>query len=105
MGGTTNDAKQCPHCERWALKDAACNYIFACGLETKGTFVKGHGCGKSWCWGCGKKFCGQYYDPTTGQKLPGAKDNHDAGCCQREDGFKQEEYCGGGCSSHCGKRW
>ena len=30
----STDAKQCPWCERWALKDTACNYIFACGLQT-----------------------------------------------------------------------
>jgi hypothetical protein len=99
------DAKMCPWCERWCLKDDACNYIFACGLDTKLGFIKGQGCGKSWCWGCGKKFCGQYYDPLTGQKLPGAKDNHDAKCCVLEQGFKKEEFCGGGCSSHCAKRW
>ena len=93
------DARQCPWCERWCLKDDACNYIFACGLDKSG-FHKGEGCGKSWCWGCGKKFCGQYYDPSSGKKLPGAKDSHDAGCCPRE-----ADYCSGGCSSHCEKRW
>jgi hypothetical protein len=101
----SDDAKQCPHCERWALKDAACNYIFACGLDSKQGFQKGQGCGRSWCWGCGKKFCGQYYDPTTGQKLPTGRDNHDAACCRSEPNFKQADYCGGNCSSHCGKRW
>ena len=101
----STDAKQCPHCQRWALKDAACNYIFACGLDSKEGFQKGLGCGRSWCWGCGKKFCSQYYDPTTGQKLPSARDNHDATCCRSDPDFKQEDYCGGNCSSHCGKRW
>ena len=52
-----NDAKQCPWCQRWCLKDNACDYIFACGLETRGTFVKGAGCGRSWCWRCGLKYC------------------------------------------------
>ena len=65
----------------------------------------GAGCGKTWCWGCGLKFCGQYHDPVTGAKLPGAKDNHDAVCCTKETGFVKAEYCAGGCSSHCGKRW
>ena len=100
----SNDAKQCPWCERWCLKDAACNYIFACGLQTQGTFMIGAGCGKSWCWECGKKFCGQYMDPQTGQRTPGAKDNHDAHCCQQESGYKKEDYCSGGHNSHCGPR-
>lgn len=97
------DPKQCPHCERWCLKDDACNYIFACGLETKG-FVKGGGCGKSWCWQCGKKFCGQYYDPITGQQLPDAKESHDK-CCEKEMGFSRDTYCCGGHNSHCERRW
>lgn len=99
------DAKQCPWCQRWALKDTACNYIFACGLETSGTFKINQGCGKSWCWECGKKFCGQYYDPQTGLKLPTAKETHTAFCCINEPGYKQEEYCPGGHNSHCEKRF
>ena len=100
----SGDAKQCPWCERWALKDAACNYIFACGLETAGTFKVGAGCGRSWCWECGKKFCSVYIDPSTGHKAPGAKENH-GGCCSEEAGFSKEAYCCGGHNSHCEKRW
>jgi hypothetical protein len=98
-------AKQCPWCQRWSLKDNACAYIFACGLDYKDRFHVGLGCGKSWCWKCGKKYCGQYYDPQTGQKLPTAKDHHDAFCCRKEEGFQQSEFCAGGCSGHCVKRW
>jgi len=103
-----NDAKQCPWCERWSLKDAACNYIFACGLEEKGTFKVGAGCGRSWCWQCGKKFCSLYYNPQTGIKAPSARETHDSECCkkeQREQGYKQDEYCPGGHNSHCSPRW
>ena len=102
---TAGDAKQCPWCQRWCLKDNACNYIFACGLDTTGTFHIGAGCGKSWCWECGKKFCGQYTDVLTGQKLAEARDNHDAQCCVKEAGFQQNAYCPGNHNSHCGKRW
>ena len=99
------DAKQCPWCARWALKDAACNYIFACGLETgTGKFVIGAGCGRSWCWECGKKFCKIYIDPITGLKCGDRKENHD-GCCKGEAGFVEDDYCPGGHNSHCGKRW
>lgn len=101
-----NDAKQCPWCERWCLKDNACNYIFACGLPTGGSpFIIGTGCGKSWCWECGKKFCSQYIVAETGHKSATAKENHDAHCCRNEAGFTQDAYCGGGHNSHCGKRW
>jgi hypothetical protein len=97
-------AQRCPWCDRYALKDRACAYIFACGLDVSG-FVQGAGCGRSWCWTCGKKFCGLYIDPATGQRLPEAKDYHDAACCRSEPGFVAAEYCPGGHSSHCAPRW
>jgi hypothetical protein len=100
------DAKQCPWCSRWWLKDAACNYIFACGLQTDtNTFFVGAGCGRPWCWKCGKKFCGIYIDPNTGIKNPIAKDAHDAQCCTKEPGFNTTDYCSGGHNSHCEKRF
>ena len=99
------DAKQCPWCERWCLKDDGCNYIFSCGLDTSGKFVVGGGCGKSWCWGCGLRFCGQYFDPVTGLRTSGAKDSHDANCCRSVAGFKESDFCSKGCSSHCSRRW
>jgi hypothetical protein len=90
---------------RWCLKDNNCNYVFSCGLDYKGVFIVGAGCGKTWCWGCNKKFCGQYHDSVTGQKLTGSRDYHDHFCCLKDPGFLKEDFCGGGCSSHCGKRW
>ena len=101
----STDAKQCPWCQRWCLKDAACDYVFSCGLDHGNKFHVGQGCGRTWCWTCGKKYCTPYTDPATGQRLQNAKDNHDPFCCKAEAGFKQEEYCGGGHSSHCSKRW
>lgn len=101
-----SDAKQCPWCERWCLKDAACNYIFACGLQTNSNlFVVGTGCGRSWCWECGKKFCNVYIDPNTGVKTQVAKEFHDAHCCMQETGFIKKDYCAGGHNSHCPKRF
>jgi hypothetical protein len=100
----SQDAKQCPWCARWCLKDMACNYIFACGLDTSRGFVVGAGCGKSWCFACGKKFCGQHTDPTTGHRMASARDHHDANCCKQESGYVKEDYCSGGHNSHCGPR-
>lgn len=100
----SSDAKQCPHCKVWALKDNACSYIFACGLDEKNIFHKDSGCGKSWCWTCGKKYCGLYYETLTGKKSANARDTHDS-CCTKEEGFSKDEYCEGGHSSHCPKRW
>lgn len=81
-------AKQCPHCGQWALKDASCNYIFACGLTAEGFVV---GCSRPWCWECGKKLCGVW---------PAGPQSH-GDCCLAEPGFKPEEYCPGGHNSHC----
>jgi len=108
---TSTDAKPCPWCGRWALKDDGCNYIFACGLVSdgafaSGAFVIGAGCGRSWCWQCGLKYCGMYIDPATGKRLPSAKDTHDAHCCASEPGFRADLYCPGGHSPHCApRRW
>jgi len=99
-----DDAKQCPWCGRWALKDRSCNYVFACGLAEDGRFVAGAGCGRSWCWACGKKLCGQYCDPVTGAKLRTGRESHDARCCPAEEGYIRSEYCEGGHDSHCERR-
>lgn len=101
----SDDAKQCPWCTRWCLKDNACNYVFACGLDEKGKFHIGAGCGKSWCWQCGKRFCGQYIDARSGRRTFESKEGHDAMCCRSEKGFDQDDYCCGGHNSHCSKRW
>jgi hypothetical protein len=99
------DPKQCPWCLRWCLKDNACSYIFACGLDHTNKFHIHAGCGRSWCWDCGKKYCTPYYDSESGIRRVDAKDMHTSECCKKEEGFKQEEYCGGGHSSHCSRRW
>lgn len=99
------DAKQCPWCFRWALKDNNCNYIFACGLDEKGVYHKNAGCGRSWCFCCGKKYCGQYIDLNSGKRAANAKDSHDNFCCTLESGFIEADYCCGGHSSHCSLRW
>lgn len=98
------EAKECPWCGRWALKDNNCAYIFACGLDSEGKFHIHNGCGRSWCWTCGKKYCGLYIDPNTGKKMNDAKDKHDI-CCTKDLLFQKEHYCPGGHSSHCKKRW
>ncbi len=96
------DAKQCPWCLRYCLKDSNCNYIFACGLDLNNVFHVGQGCGRAWCYECGKKFCGRLYDEQ-GRKI-GTRTEHDR-CCFLEPGFSQSEYCPGGHNSHCKKRF
>jgi hypothetical protein len=98
------DAKRCPWCQRWCLKDDACNYIFACGWESGGAFVVGAGCGHSFCFLCGLKLCGPYFAPD-GAKAGTAREHHDADCCRRHPEFSEAAFCGGGHNSHCALRW
>ncbi len=95
--------KSCPWCGFAFEKDEKCSFMY-CGLLENGNFTS-LGCGRSFCWTCGKKYCGQHYDPETRQPTTGLKSQHDANCCKQESGFMQDAYCPGGHSSHCPKRW
>jgi hypothetical protein len=97
------DAKQCPWCDRWALNGGACAFIFACGLDVDGVFNIGSGCGRSWCWECGKKYCGWYMDPQDGRKSKAAREEHGK-CCASSPDFKDHAFCEGGHSNHCASR-
>ena len=70
------DGTQCPWCERWALKDQACNHV-VCGVDTLRGFVPGQAGATA----------------------------HSAACCPAEAGFVREEYCPGGHNSHTPARW
>lgn len=89
----SNDARPCPWCGQWALKDPACNWV-CCGLSVDRGFVRGAGCGMQWCFLCARKLCSRLFDPESGDRLPGVSTNHSAACC----GF--EGYCPGGHNSH-----
>ena len=98
---------RCPWCPNVAAKDDACNWV-VCGqitVNNTSTFVVGHGCGRQWCFLCGRKLCGQVYDTTTGAPRDGVRRNHTAVCCSQEEGFVQAEYCCGGHNAHARPRW
>jgi hypothetical protein len=95
-------AMQCPWCKRWCLKDSNCSYIFSCGLDEKNKFIIGAGCGKSWCWTCGKKYCGCMYNPETG--IMNSSTHQHGICCEQSTDFCPMQYCLGGHSSHCAVR-
>ena len=87
-------ARQCPWCGRYALKDAACNWV-CCGLAQDG-FKPGMGCGRQWCFLCQGKLCGQLHDPDTGAVMPGVSTSHTSACCGPVDAG----FCPGGHNSH-----
>lgn len=99
-----SDVMFCPHCNELFCKDNKCSFVY-CGFGGDGIFHVGYGCGKSFCYTCGKKYCGQHYDSQTGKRLSSYRDVHNADCCRQEQGFQMSEYCCGGHSSHCDKRW
>jgi hypothetical protein len=95
----TDVAQQCPWCGRWALKDAACNWV-TCGLATEG-FMVAAGCGHQFCFLCGKKLCGAMFDSVTGAPCPGAASHHTATCCLANiEGSTPDDVCPGGHNSH-----
>jgi len=96
------DGIECPFCGIGFVKDNNCMYV-TCGLGN--VFRVGYGCGRSFCFQCGKKFCGQHYDPETGLLALTYRDTHDAVCCTKEPDFSKDTYCPGGHNSHCSKRW
>lgn len=101
---------QCPWCDRWCLKDDNCMYIFACGLDYRGVFHPDSGCGNSFCFQCGLKYCGPYYTSGVSQnqkkyeKHANARDTHDSKCCIKSSSFCPLQFCAGGHSSHCPPR-
>ncbi len=91
--------KACPHCRRLALKDDNCNFVI-CGRSANNTFFVGMGCGKPWCYHCGKKLCGQNFCERTGQLIDANEDhNHtnDDAARARCEGLT---FCPGGHNSH-----
>lgn len=45
-----NDAKKCPTCGEWRLKDDACNFV-TCNLNHQEITIN---CNVPWCWLCEK---------------------------------------------------
>lgn len=88
--------QSCPHCHRYFIKDNNCNFV-VCGRRDDGTFLPNHGCGRPFCFLCGKKLCGIMYDETTGTLLD-ANENHNHPAEYTE--CTGEEYCPGGHNSH-----
>ena len=100
MAEEANDAKQCPWCMRWHLKDSRCNYV-VCGREMRGAFRVGMGCGRAFCFACGKKLCGRMYSEEGA--LLNANEDHDHGHePSAEDPCHGPEYCPGGHDAHKG---
>ncbi|MBD52955.1 MAG: hypothetical protein CL450_06645 [Acidimicrobiaceae bacterium] len=94
-----SDAKQCPWCERWSLKDDQCNYV-VCGRPEVGVFILGMGCGRAWCYECGGKLCGRMFCEETGELLDPNEDHNHIGNPDAQRACSAPGFCMGGHNSH-----
>lgn len=94
------NSKSCPWCGELCDKDTNCNWV-CCGFGADGVYRKFFGCGRQWCFQCGKKHCGQLFDPVTGARNTNVTTNHGTTCRCLDNG----EFCPGGHNSHAAPRW
>lgn len=85
--------KQCPHCERECSVTEKTDYII-CGYQNTKSGFDWFGCGKDWCFECGKMLCKSW----SGNNLCSEYNRfHDDKCCKahaQKNGFKYpEQYC------------
>lgn len=93
------ESMTCPWCLRPALKDRGCNFV-VCGRTCTG-FLVGGGCGRAWCFRCGKKLCGRMYDDSGA--LVDSNEDHNVGGGHNpseDDPCDGPDYCPGGHNSH-----
>lgn len=85
--------KNCPHCSHANYVDSSTSYI-VCGYGNKGYDWKG--CGKDWCFICGKKLCKSWNNNMLFNKL---NRYHDNKCCKAHSHkskstiLYEDEYC------------
>jgi hypothetical protein len=95
-------ARQCPHCERYSLKDDRCQFV-VCGRDQSGFLRDADGnplgCGRPWCFQCGKKLCGRVFNPDTGA-VEDANEDHNHPTGPAREACSGPDYCPGGHDSH-----
>ena len=83
--------KSCPHCSRKYLKDINTTYVI-CGYNNSGYDLKG--CGKDWCFKCGKLLCKTWHVDSLYNMM---NRYHDSICCHhhsKKSGYKYpDDYC------------
>ena len=85
--------KQCPHCNHNCFSDINTMYII-CGYTNSHTGYDWKGCGKDWCFKCGKILCKSW---DINQLFLEMNRIHDTNCCKNhsKENNKQypEDYC------------
>lgn len=84
-------SKKCPHCKKIFISDNNEDYV-VCGYTAKGHDWKG--CGRDWCFTCGKKLCKCWEVDLLFDEI---NRNHDGKCCkiyaQKNGELYPVEYC------------
>lgn len=90
--------KQCPHCNHPLSTDENIDYVI-CGYHPNASH-NSRGCGKDWCFKCGKKLCKLW---STNQLFILINRQHDNKCCKKhaqKNKYKYpEDYCN--CLNSC----
>jgi hypothetical protein len=81
-----NNAKHCPHCNQLNFNETNTSYII-CGYSNRGYDWKG--CGRDWCFACGKKLCKSWNHNLLFNKL---NRHHDSKCCKNNAHNNGEDY-------------
>lgn len=86
-------SKNCPHCGHVCVCDIDIDYV-VCGYHDNKQGFDWFGCGKDWCFRCGKKLCKQW---AIDQLFVQENRKHNEECCKKRaikngDNY-EKEYC------------
>lgn len=79
-------SKLCPHCNQKTYGSDSCSYII-CGYNNRGFDWKG--CGRDWCFTCGKKLCKSWNVNSLFNKM---NRQHNSKCCKSYASKMQFKY-------------
>jgi DNA-directed RNA polymerase subunit N (RpoN/RPB10) len=80
--------KFCPHCKYKQYASNTTNYII-CGYDDNGNGRDLEGCGRDWCFKCGKMLCKKWDDDELYVKIHRV---HDSRCCKRYAQYIDKDY-------------
>jgi len=90
---STNISKKCPHCQHVINMPENTQYVI-CGYHNPSTGYDWNGCGRDWCFQCGKILCKRWETDSLHLQM---NRHHDEDCCSKHahvNGYKYpDDYC------------
>ena len=80
--------KNCPHCSNSYIAEISAQYVI-CGYMDSHTGFDWKGCGKDWCFSCGKMLCKSW---DTNQLFLELNRGHDNDCCKQHAQQSSKDY-------------